>query len=101
MLNFNTMTPEEKSLLERTYKLAEENNTILKSIRRTNRFSTAVKITYWAIILIISFGAYYLIQPYVTALMSAFGTQATTPGAMNLDINQVQNAAKSLQELLK
>ena len=64
------MTPEEKSLLERTNKLAEENNAILHSLRRSARWSTAFKVIYWFVILGLSVGAFYAIQPYINMLLS-------------------------------
>ena len=66
------MTPEEKSLLERTHKLAEDNNTILRSIRRMNRIAGMFRIFYWVIVIAAAFGAYYLIQPYVDTLFGAY-----------------------------
>lgn len=84
------MTPEERSLLERTYKLSEENNEILRSIRRSNRLSIAMRIAYWVVILVASFGAYYFIQPYVNAVVSTYSSvfgdgtaQAPAPNGMN------------------
>lgn len=71
LLDFMPMTPEEKSLLERTHKLAEENNEILRKMRRSNRWSIALRIFYWIIILGLAFGAYYFVQPYATSLMEA------------------------------
>lgn len=62
------MTPEEKSLLERTHKLAEENNSILRGIRRSNRWSTLFRVIYWLVLVGLGLGAYYALQPY---LMSA------------------------------
>ncbi len=62
------MTPEERSLLERTASLAEENNKILRSLRRSGRISLAMRIGYWAVIILLSFGAYYFIQPYIETL---------------------------------
>ena len=59
------MSSEEKSLLERTYKMVEENNSILRSIRRSNRFSGVMKVIYWLIIIGISYGLYAYLQPYV------------------------------------
>lgn len=72
------MTPEERSLLERTHKLAEENNEMLRSIRRANRFGTAMRVLYWVVILVLSFGAYYFIQPYVNTLTDAYGQMQGT-----------------------
>ncbi len=88
------MTPEEKSLLERTYKLAEDNNEILRQMRRVNRFSTALRFLYWAIILGLSFGAYYFIQPYIDSLSGLYG-QARD------NIQTVQSVSGKLGELLK
>lgn len=81
------MTPEEKSLLERTYKLAEENNGILRSIRRSTRVALFMRMFYWVIVIGVSIGAYYLIQPYVNFLLNLIGSGGT--------------AAASFQELLK
>ena len=88
------MSPEEKSLLERTYKMAEENNIILKSIRSTNRWSFAFKIFYWVIIIGISLGAYYFIQPYLEMLL---GVSNKLGGG----VNDMQGLTSQLQDLLK
>lgn len=66
------MTPEERSLLERTYKLAEENNEMLRKIRRINRLSFAMRVLYWAVIIGLAVGALYFIQPYVDAVIGAY-----------------------------
>ncbi len=79
------MTPEEKSLLERTYVLAEENNSILRKMRRANRWSTTFSIIYWVVIIGAGLGAYYALQPY---LMSAIKV-----------INQGQSLLNSLNNL--
>ena len=63
------MTPEERSLLQRTYVLAEENNAILRGIRRANRWGIAVKVFYWVIILGVTFGAFYFLQPYIESTL--------------------------------
>lgn len=90
------MTPEEKSLLERTYKLAEENNDILRGIRRSNRWATAMRIGYWVIIIVTSVGAYLFIQPYLSLLGNVAGSAS---GGFNLQ--SAQDAAKELQSLFK
>jgi hypothetical protein len=88
------MTPEEKSLLERTYKMVEENNTILHSMRRSARFANAMRYVYWAVIIALSFGAYYFIQPYLTFLTGSLGQ--TQNG-----LDSAESAAQSLKDLLK
>lgn len=84
------MTPEERSLLQRTLALAEENNEILRKMRRANRFSMAIRIAYWVLIVGVSVGAYYLIQPYTEMLMGLYGASATN----------IQDATSSLRDLL-
>jgi hypothetical protein len=88
------MTPEERSLLERTYNLTEENNAILRGIRRTGRISMIMRIAYWVVIIGFSVGAYYLIQPYASLLTSFYGSGAN-------DIKSAQSAADSLKDLFR
>ncbi len=66
------MNPEEKQLLQKTYDLAEENNKILKGMRRMSRISGVFRVIYWSIIIIASVGAYYFIQPYVTSTLGLY-----------------------------
>ena len=67
------MTPEERSLLERTATLVEENNKLLKSMQRSARWRTAMQVGYWVLILGLTFGAFYFIQPYINSLTGALG----------------------------
>jgi len=68
------MNPNEKELLEKTYEMAKENNHILKGIRRTNRWSTFFRIFYWIVIIGISVGAFYYIQPYINPILKAYSS---------------------------
>jgi hypothetical protein len=86
------MTPEERSLLERTYKLAEENNVILRGIRRANRFSFAFKIFYWLVIIGVTLGAFYFIQPYLEKSLDLLNQAQKSVQTINGNINQVKGA---------
>ncbi len=86
------MTPEEKSLLEKTYEIAKENNGLLKSIRRSNRISSILRVAYWVIIIGLSIGAYYFVQPYADYLFKVLGGS---------DITSIRNASDSIQGYLK
>jgi len=81
------MTPEEKQLLERVAVLSEENNHILRGIRRANRFGVVWKILYWAVVIALSYGAYIYIQPYFDQLLKMYdqvkGTADTLTGAVS------------------
>lgn len=89
------MTPEERSLLERTYELAKENNEILATMRRRGRISFTLRVCYWVLIIAISLGAFYFIQPYVDMIRGLTGssqksTTSTSP-----------SYAQTLEELLR
>jgi hypothetical protein len=66
------MSPEERNLLERIAVLTEENNSILRGIRRSNRIGAVVKVLYWVLIIGLSYGAYVSVQPYVDQLVKAY-----------------------------
>ncbi|MFA5889059.1 MAG: hypothetical protein WCW47_02420 [Candidatus Paceibacterota bacterium] len=67
------MSPEEKELLKRSVQLAEENNDILRSMRRSMRLGRIMSIIYWAVIIGSAVGALYLVQPYLETLMGIYG----------------------------
>lgn len=87
------MTPEEKSLLERTYKLVQENNEMIRSMRRMARVSGLFRAAYWIVIIGLSFGAYYFIQPYLETMLGIVG------GAQS-NIETLQSAASKVNEII-
>jgi hypothetical protein len=91
------MTPEERLMLQETRQLVEENAVILKSIQRTNRVNTFMKALYWVFIIAVSFGAYYLIQPYVNMLKSSLNDLGVTdPSSQSSSFG---DALKNIREL--
>jgi len=68
------MAPDEHELLRRSIALGEENNQILRRIERHIRLQRLMTWIYWLIIIGLSFGAYYLIQPYIHAITGASGS---------------------------
>ena len=92
------MTPEERATLERVAKLAEESNDILRKMRRTSRISGFMHILYWAVIILISLGAYYFVQPYIDMAMKLYGqVLPVVQGAGS----SIDSTASSLEELTK
>ena len=84
------MTPEERSLLERTASLAEENNRLLKAIKKSSRWKTGLQIGYWVLIIILSFGGIYFFQMYMNSI-----SQASSGGS-----GQNQSFTQELQQAL-
>jgi hypothetical protein len=88
------MTPEERELLEKTYRLAEDNNDMIRRLYRSYRWGRYMKIAYWAVIIFLSVGAYWLIQPYLNQMMSIYGTAGET-------IQNLHNATTNAQSLFQ
>lgn len=54
-----------KSILANTLTLTEENNRMLKAMRRAQKIATVMRIVYWLIIIGIAIGAFYFLQPFI------------------------------------
>jgi len=59
------MDSESRKLLEETHSLAQENNRMLHSLRRSMIFSRVLSFVYWIFIIGSLIGVFYFIQPYV------------------------------------
>ena len=66
------MSPEEKELLNKCVDLAEDNNKMLHSMRRSMRIASVMRALYWVLIIGSAFGAYYFIQPYLDQLIGVY-----------------------------
>ena len=66
------MDIQEKRLLEETAALAKENNKLIKKIRRGMITGRVVRIFYWVVIIGISVGAFYFLQPYVEGIRGIY-----------------------------
>lgn len=89
------MTPEEKNMLERALKLAEDNNDLLIKMNRRARNGQILQVLYWLLIVGLSFGAYYFIQPYINWAESMFTSGSTTSATPTLNIQSIQDMLKS------
>lgn len=67
------MSPEEREMLEKSLALAEENNKMLHSMKRSMMWARVMRIVYWTILLGSAVGAYYFIQPYVDQIIGVYG----------------------------
>lgn len=88
------MTPEERQLLIQTHRLAEENNTLLRKMRRTALVGRIFHTLYWVIIIGLSVGAYYVVQPYVGQLQGVYG-------GLKGDVENVKGATSQLGNIGK
>jgi len=75
------MSPEERELLKRSVVLAEENNKILLSMQRGQRWASIMRAVYWIFIIGSTVGAFYLLQPYIDGVKGIY--QDVTTGFNN------------------
>lgn len=86
------MEPEEKRLLEETAELTRDNHKILKKLRRAQIIGRTIRILYWVIIIGITFGAYYFIQPYIDQFVNVYS-------GLRSGVESVQNVSDKLPDL--
>ncbi|TSC68132.1 MAG: Uncharacterized protein G01um101472_139 [Parcubacteria group bacterium Gr01-1014_72] len=86
------MEPTDRELLKQVLTLAEENNRILHKMRRAALVSQIMSALYWVVIIGLSFGAYYAIQPYLDQLQGLYGGIKGT-------VENIQNIGNGLPNL--
>lgn len=72
------MEPESKFKLEELFKMVEENNKLLKKMKRTQEIGQLMRVIYWLVILGTALGAYYFVQPYVDQVKDLYGGASDT-----------------------
>jgi hypothetical protein len=74
------MDHDDKQKLQRALELSEENNRLIKKLVRAMRWNRFIQVMYWVIIIAVSIGSLYIIQPYMDQLRSIYGSvgDATT-----------------------
>ncbi len=83
------MTPDEKSMLAKSYDLAQENNKILRGMLSRARWGNFFRLVYWLIILALALGAFYYVKPY-------FDMMVKTYQSVTSDINNIKNITTKL-----
>ena len=85
------MDPESKKLLEETFSLAQENNKMLHSIRRSMVLARIMSFMYWVLIIGSAVGAYYFIQPYIDQLLGIYGGVKSNLDEVGSLLNNLKN----------
>ncbi len=77
------MSPEERELLNRSVVLGEENNQILRSMRRGQRLGNIMRAMYWIFIIGSAVGAFYFFQPVFEQVMKMYKTVSSQFESVN------------------
>jgi len=54
--------------IEKLIDLVQENNQILRKMRRSQQIASFMRVLYWLIILGVGFWTFYILQPYIQGL---------------------------------
>ncbi|MFA6536286.1 MAG: hypothetical protein WC250_02655 [Candidatus Paceibacterota bacterium] len=88
------MNPDEKQMLRDIAEQVAENNKLLHKLYSKARWGTVVRAAYWLVIIGLSVGSYYFIQPYVNQLMGVYS-------GLGADVGTVKSVAGGATDLLK
>jgi len=72
------MDEETKKLLEDTLILNKENNEILRKLYKAQRLAQITRIIYWIVIVGVTLGAFYFIQPFFDSILGAYGVDSSS-----------------------
>ena len=86
------MDAEDKKLLEETYKLSLENNSMLHKVRSVQKWASFWQGVKLLVIIGITLGSFYYIEPYLDKLLSLYNSVSGTQQKLN---------SESLKGLLK
>lgn len=81
------MEENKDTTLQEILRLTQENNEMLRFMKRREEIGTIFKVIYWGLILASAYGAYYYVQPYLNLMVQ------------NLQI--LSSSTESLQSVLK
>ncbi len=80
-----------KNLLEENLRISKENNLMLLKLLKAQKWAQIYRVVYWAIIILVSFGSFYFIQPYLGSLLNLY-----SGGVSN--VNSFQDFSKSIPD---
>lgn len=63
----------DKESFDRLVKLTEENNKLLHKMWRATRLAGFVRVFYWILVIGVSIGSFYYLQPYIDQLLKVYG----------------------------
>ena len=95
------MDPNVKNLLEENLKISKENNGLLLKLYKIQRWAQITRILYWVLIVLISIGAFYFIQPYLGNLLNVYTGGVSGINNVGDITKNLKNSQTDVQDLLK
>lgn len=81
-----------KDKIDEIFELTKENNKLLHKLRSSQKWASITRLLYWLVIIGISIGAYYYVEPYLQKIMNAYSQSMST-------LDKVQNFGNSLPDV--
>ena len=78
-----------EQMLKENLAISKENNELLKKLVNHQKWAQIYRFVYWGLIIAVSFGSFYFLQPYIGSIMNLY-----TGGVSN--VNTFQDISKSL-----
>ena len=91
------MDPQTKDLLNKTFELVEDNNQMLHKIRSGQKWATFWHIVKMLVIVGITLGSLYYIQPYLNKVLDLYNSISGT----EQKLNKLGNSTDSISNILK
>jgi hypothetical protein len=85
--------------LDELYELSQENNEILHSLLRREKFATYMRLIYWLVIIGAVFGLYYYVEPVINYISNNSSGLADFFNAINDKTNNFPEVSK-IKEIL-
>ena len=90
------MDEDSQKMLKDTYELARENNKMLRGIRRSQNIASFMRLVYWLIIIGITAGSFYFLQPYLNKAISLYNSVSGMQQKFNPSNSDISNLLKKL-----
>ena len=71
------MEPEDRKMLAEVLAISQQNNRMLRQMRREVLWARFLHVVYWIVIIVIACISYYYIKPYIGLLNQAIETSAS------------------------
>jgi len=93
--------PELKDLLQKNLEASQESLVILKKMRKTQVWGGVVTFIKWAVIIGVSFGAYYFIEPYLNQMLDMYSQINETVSGVQKIGDSINSAAASSTSVMQ
>lgn len=93
------MDPQIDARLKSIEEKLQKNQEILVRIRRVQRNGQLLKAAYWILIILLAFGAFYYIEPYLKGLLDIYSGFQDTQSSLENSIPDIKNINALLDQL--